>query len=44
MQIAKEEKDIKFIYINTRNKEYIAKEIIQEIKDFTEIDYKIFNN
>ena len=34
----------KFIYINTRNIEYIAKEILQEIKDYTEIDYKIFTN
>ena len=34
----------KFIYINTNRIEYKAKEIIQEINDFTELDYKIFNN
>ena len=33
-----------FIYINTRDIEYISKEILQEIKDFTELDYKIFTN
>ena len=34
----------KFIYFNSRNMEYSKKEILQEIKDYTEIDYKIFNN
>ena len=33
-----------FIYINTRDIDYITREIVQEIKDFTELDYKIFNN
>ena len=34
----------KFIYVNTKGISYNAKEIIQEIKDYTELNYKIFNN
>lgn len=33
----------KFIYMNTRQIEYNTKEIIQEINDYTELDYCIFN-
>lgn len=33
----------KFIYINTKNIEFTKKEILQEIKDYRELDYSIFN-
>lgn len=32
----------KFIYINTKKVEYISKEILQVINDYTELDYSIF--
>ena len=39
----KELKANKFIYINTKNEDYTSKEILQEIKDYKELDYSIFN-
>lgn len=33
----------KFIYFNSRDMELPIKEVLQEIKDYTEVDYKIFN-
>ena len=45
IRLAKEKINAKqFIYINTRGWDYITGEILQEIKDYTELDYKIFNN
>ena len=34
----------KFIYLNSRDMDYHKKEILQEVKDYTKIDYKIFEN
>lgn len=33
----------KIVYINSKNKEYISKEILQELKDFENLDYSIFD-